>query len=187
MRNLAILAVVVVLGLVIAYFLRARTHRGPATKAKTYETYLGLRNSALHLSRAEIGIPPAPSPDEPWGVMMDWGMDDGAATVVAFSDGNASVYLSSGGGFIGGGQSDEAVRKAAKDMVAVAAECRSQTHPTKVYPLPKNGDVSFYLLTDKGVFSASATVKDLMSHSHPLSRLGDAAQNVITQYRRARP
>ena len=28
---------------------------------------------------------------------MDWGLREGTATVVAFSDGNASVYLSSGG------------------------------------------------------------------------------------------
>jgi hypothetical protein len=113
---------------------------------------------------------------------MDWGLGSGTATVVAFSDGTASVYLSSGGGFIGGGQSNEAVRKAAKEMVAVAGECRSQTHATTIYPLPQNGEVRFYLLTDRGVFSASAPEQELRSNRHPLSRLGEAAQNVITRY-----
>jgi hypothetical protein len=112
---------------------------------------------------------------------MDWGMDRGTATVIAFSDGSASVYLSSGGGFIGG-KSQEAVRKAAQEMVAAAAECLAQAHATTSYPLPQRGEVIFYLLTDEGVFAASAPVQELMSGRHGLSRLGGAAQNVITQY-----
>jgi hypothetical protein len=54
---------------------------------------------------------------------MDGGVDNGTVTVVAFSDGTASVYLSIGGGFIGG-KSHEAVRKAADQMVAAAVGCR---------------------------------------------------------------
>jgi hypothetical protein len=60
--------------------------------------------------------------------------------------------LSTGGGFIGGGESHESVRNAAKKMVAVAAECQPHTHATSEYPLPqKQGEVLFYLVTDSGI------------------------------------
>jgi len=114
---------------------------------------------------------------------MDWGVLNGTATVVAISDGTASVYLSSGGGSIGGGQSHDPIHKAAQKMVSVAAEFRSQMRPATTYPLPERGQVIFYCIADLAVFTANASEEELTSHRHPLSRLGDAAQNIITQYR----
>jgi hypothetical protein len=113
---------------------------------------------------------------------MDWGTTSATATVVAVSDGSASIYLSSGGGFLGGG-GHEAIRKAAQNMVAVAAEFQKQTTATTVYPLPRRGEVIFYLLTDAGIFTASGSEEELTAHRHFLSKLGDAGQEVITQYR----
>jgi hypothetical protein len=113
---------------------------------------------------------------------MDWGVSSGTATIVAISDGSASIYMSGGGGYLGG-QSHEAIRKAAQNMVAVAAESQKQTIATTVYPLPQRGEVIFYLLTDAGVFTASGSYEELSSHRHVLSRLGDAGQEIITQYR----
>jgi len=115
---------------------------------------------------------------------MDWGIPAGTATVVALADGTASVYLSSGGGFLGGGQSHEAIRNAANQMVGAATEVESLTHATSEYPLPERGQVTFYFLTDSGVFTAGASDEDLRSHRSPLYKLGDAAQSVITEYRR---
>jgi len=119
----------------------------------------------------------------PWGVVMDWGVTNGSATVVAFSDGHASIYLSGGGGYLGGAESHDSIRNAAKKMIAIAAECQLQANPTKSYPLPERGHVTFYFLTDSGIFSAAATEDDLGKHHGSMSKLGDAAQEVITQYR----
>jgi hypothetical protein len=113
---------------------------------------------------------------------MDWGLPNGSATLVALSDGNASVYLSTGGGYIGG-QSHEPVRKAAQRTVIVANEVEPQIHATTAYPLPRPGEVAFYALTDSGVFTASAPEEDLKDDHSPLSKLANAAQEVITQYR----
>ncbi len=44
---------------------------------------------------------------------MDWIVSSAIATVVAFSDGSASVYFSSGGGLLGG-QAHEPIRNAAR-------------------------------------------------------------------------
>jgi hypothetical protein len=68
-------------------------------------------------------------------------------------------------------------------MVAVAAEFQPNAIATTTFPLPRHAQVIFYLLTDAGVFTANAPEEELSSHRHPLSKLGDAAQNVITQYR----
>ena len=37
-------------------------------------------------------------------VLMDWNIGKAVASVLAVADGTASVYLSSGGGYLGGGQ-----------------------------------------------------------------------------------
>jgi hypothetical protein len=59
-------------------------------------------------------------PIELWRCIFgDCVVSNATATVIAFSNGHASIYLSTGGGFIGGGES---VRNAAKKMVAIAAE-----------------------------------------------------------------
>ena len=145
--------------------------------------YLGLRNQILQLKREKTGLPAPSKPDEPWAAIMDWGVANGTATVVAVSDGTASVYLSSGGGGIGGGQSHESMRKAARNMVSAAIELQPQMRATDAFPLPQKSQVTFYVLTDAGVFTVCATQDELSSHSHPLSKLGDAAQNIITHYR----
>jgi hypothetical protein len=113
---------------------------------------------------------------------MDWGVPKGSATVVAMSDASASVYLSRGGGFIGG-SSHQSVRKAAQQTVTVADKVQPQMHPTTVFPLPQPGEVIFYALTDSGVFTISAPETHLKSGRSPLSELANAAQDVITQYR----
>jgi hypothetical protein len=113
---------------------------------------------------------------------MDWGFTEGDATLVAFSDGNDSVYLSSGGGFIGSALHDS-IGKAAQRMVTIAAECQPQAHFTTTYPLPQHAQVIFYFLTDVGVFTIGASEQELSSHRRPLSKLGDGGQDIITQFR----
>ena len=145
--------------------------------------YFGLRNLILQGSRAKFGIGPGSKPTQPFGVLMDWGVPAGSATVVAMADGTASVYLSSGGGFIGGGQSHESLRSAAKKTVEVANDVQPLMHLTTTYPLAQRGQVNFYVLTDTGVFTASASEDDLRNHRGPFYKLGDAAQSIITDYR----
>lgn len=113
---------------------------------------------------------------------MDWGVTNGTATVLAMSDGTASVYLSSGGGFLGG-QGKENVNRAAKRAVAIAGEFQPRMHLTSIFPLPERGHVLFYVLTDSGVFTTQTTEEQLSTGGDPLSKLGNAAQDVVTQFR----
>ncbi|MGH9727889.1 MAG: hypothetical protein ACRD4V_04790 [Candidatus Acidiferrales bacterium] len=110
------------------------------------------------------------------------GLDSGSITVVAICDENASVYLSTGGGYIGA-QAQESIRHAAENMITLAKELRPQMQPTTSYPLPQSDEVIFYVLTDAGVFTATASVTSLSSQQNPMAKLGNAAQEIITQYR----
>src|ERR1700730_10592798 len=73
--------------------------------------YSALRNQALSTNRTDNGIA-APSPAAPgWGILMETGYDVATVTLFALADGTTSLYLSNGGGMIGG-QGHEAVRNA---------------------------------------------------------------------------
>lgn len=150
---------------------------------RVVDTYLGLRNQVLSGSRSKFGLPNGSNPDEPWGLVMDWGVPNGTATVVAISDGSASIYFSSGGGFIGGGQSHESIRNAAKQTIAAAKQAQSLMRATTACPLPEKGQVVFYALTDAGTFSATVSEEELRVHRSPFSKLSDAAQGIVTEYR----
>jgi hypothetical protein len=144
--------------------------------------YVALRHQALHGSREELGLPKPDEATKPWGVLMEMTYDEASVTVFGLSDGNASIYLSTGGGFIGGiGQ--EPVRRAAIAMVQVAGTLASHLSPTDTFPLPDRGRTIFYLRTEAGVLTGSATERELAQRRHPLSPLFFAGQDVITQYR----
>jgi len=180
-KTLVTVGIVVIL-LILLFVLRRNPSSGKQSEAKGRETYLGLRNLMLTGSRAKFSLDPTSSPTEPWGVLMDWQVSNGAATVVAMSDGSASIYLSSGGGFLGG-KGQEPIRDAAKKAVASAAEAQPRLSKTETFPLPEPGEVRFYTLTDDGVYTAAAAEADLRKGTSPLASLGNAMQGVVTQYR----
>ena len=172
----------ILLVMVLLFAVKRGPSSGGRSQAKARETYLDLRNLMLAGSRAKFSLPPPSSATEPWGVLMDWNVTNGTATIVAMSDGSASIYLSSGGGFLGG-KGQEPIRRAAVNAVRIAAGAQSQMVKTETFPLPDAGQVRFYTLTDSGVYTVSASEVDLKKGTSPLSDLGNAMQGVITEYR----
>ncbi|HKT45886.1 MAG TPA: hypothetical protein VJP87_00040, partial [Candidatus Acidoferrales bacterium] len=144
--------------------------------------YPRLRALALSAKRPKIDVTRPCSPTEPWGVIMEWVHPPTVVTLVAFRDGSASAYFSTGGGLIGG-QAYEPIRRAAEYAVEVAAEFQPQMQLTAEFPLPQPGIVVFYVLTDSGVFTSSAFEAGLRNNSHALSKLGQAMQAIVTAYR----
>ena len=161
---------------------------GACSKPKRPETadrqtvFADLRKQALTGTRASFSLDATATPTTPWGVVMETGFPEGSFTLVAFSDGNASIYLSSGGGSIGGG-GHETVRRAAQTMVSIATRFQPQATATKEFPLPNSGQTTFYLLTDSGAFTTTAPEQDLGEERHPWSPLFHAGHEVIGQYR----
>jgi hypothetical protein len=140
-----------------------------------------LRNQIFSLTSEASGIPPLGT-NAVFGVVMDIGFPEGWATIVALADGNASLYLSGGGGVIGG-VGHETVRQAAITMNQVADPFVKLTTATTSTPLPKTGDVTFYILTTRGILTATAKEEDLGEQRDALSPLFYAGQDVITQLR----
>ena len=113
--------------------------------------YEDLRNLAFGATQEQIGVNISADETKIYGVIMDWDVGEGIATVVAFQSGDASVYLSSGGGVIGG-SGHENVKTAAKRFVNEAQKYLAKTKPTDTTPLPGKDMVNFYFLTNKGKF-----------------------------------
>lgn len=147
--------------------------------------YLGLRERALQGSRAKFGLPAPSESTQPWGVVIDFRPrfpSDVLDTAMALSDGTAAVYVSRGPDPEGLAP-QEAIRKAAKRTVNVAGGLRSHMHKTTKYPLPGHEDeVIFYILTDSGVYSATAWKEELENNRHPLSKLWDSGVELGRQF-----
>lgn len=180
--------IVAALLLSVASWLAIRAHAQepkavkPAGKEAGRAVFADLRKQALSGTRESFGIDASATPSTPWCVVMETGFAEGSFTLVAFSDGSASIYLSSGGGSIGGG-AHQTISKAAQAMVALAAKFQPRASATKAFPLPRDGQTTFYLRTDSGVFTATAPEEDLGEGRHPWSPLFHAGHEIITQYR----
>ena len=105
------------------------------------------------------------------------------ATTVSYQTGDASLYLSSGGGVIGGGQHQN-VNSAAKQFVTLAQTFLDKTAKTETKPLPATDEVKFYLLTNKGVFVGQETMKNFENKSSSWLKLFEEGNNVITELRK---
>ena len=160
---------------------RSQELRAPAPKRPNI--YLALRNQILSSSRPQASSPVPAQPGDAWAVVMDWGVPSGVATVVAVSDGTASIYYSGGGGSIGGAYARPAIRDAALHAVSIAGKFLDHMRLTDNFPLPETGGVAFYILTERGVFTARASADLVSTNRHPLTELGNAMQTIITQYR----
>jgi hypothetical protein len=144
--------------------------------------YSDLRRHALSIKRDDIGVP-APSADAPaWGILMETGYGPMTATLVALVDGTTSLYLSNGGGVIGG-QNHETVRTANTAFINRANHSLEYLKPTALFPIPEPAHTVFYVLTDSGILTGGALETDLGYDRHPLSPLFHAGHEVITQLR----
>ena len=140
----------------------------------------------LSLDPATVGLQPSVDLPRVWGVLMEMGFPDGAATIVSLADGTTSLYTSEGGGVIGGGE--HAPVAAASRRFLVEAEGTetglSPAESTNV-DLPPAGIVSFVVLGYSGTQIGAADEDELASMQHPLSHLYAAGQDVITALREA--
>jgi hypothetical protein len=116
-------------------------------------------------------------------LVMDWYLTSSRASVVAVFDGSASIYLGNGGGFLGGAQESIAIRTAAVQAVKVAELALANFQPVQAADLPDRGNVYFYARTESGLLRAVASEKHLSDATDPMTPLGTAMQNIITQYR----
>jgi hypothetical protein len=143
--------------------------------------YEELRNKALKVSPKDLGL----SLNENtvvYGVVMDWEMGGAIATTVTYQTGDASLYLSSGGGVIGGG-GHKNVNNAAKRFVNLAQTFINVALRTETTPLPEKNSVKFYLLTNKGIYVGQETMNNFENSSSVWLKLFEEGNNVLSELR----
>jgi hypothetical protein len=179
------IAIFLILAFVVVSIVVLTVRAQDRPRSSPEEVTRGLRNQALTMSPKDLGLQGVAH--EPYVVIMDIGYPNATASVMAAATGDASIYLSSGGGVIGG-VGHETVRKAAKAFVEESAKYLNTFHAVSDFPYPGAGNVRFYVRTPEGVsVSQEIAESELGNGKHPLSKLFFAGQDVITQLREATP
>jgi hypothetical protein len=155
----------------------------PPANLDPRQMYLQMRSKAFSRKRGDVGIAAEDPPTNAWCAVMEFAVPNGTVTVVAARDGSASIYLSNGGGFIGG-KGQPAIRHAAGTMVAMIHPLQGEMSQAKEYPLPVQGKVFFYALTDEAVLFAQREEAELRTTDNtPFRSLYLAGHGVMTAYR----
>jgi hypothetical protein len=141
-----------------------------------------LRAQALRLEPTPLGLTPTPDQPNVWAILMETGLQRGAATLFSVVDGTTSLYYSTGGGVIGAGERPS-VRATLPAFFRAAEGCAAQFSVASTTPLPDAGRVRFYLRTFTGTLSAEAAQDDLATMHHPLSPLFQAGHAVLSAVR----
>jgi len=158
---------------------------GGSSRPPENDVYQRLRTRALNATLADLGLDR--DPEAPIHVViMETGYPEVTATFACFRDGTASLYLSNGGGVIGGGEHDS-VRNACFEMLSItnqyATDFLAACEPVSTFPLPAEGDVFFYLVTSDGVYQARCREDALSEQRDPFSSLFNNCHAVMSEVR----
>jgi hypothetical protein len=141
-----------------------------------------LRSMVLNLKPKDIGLTKDNFPHPVYALLMETGFPEGSYTLSSVADGSTSLYFSTGGGIIGGGE-HENVRKASSHLLSGAQHYYEKAIKVTAFPKPTAGKVIFYFITFDGIRSYTALEDDLGNEKDELSQLFFAAHNVITELR----
>ena len=144
--------------------------------------YDGLRAMALAVTSDQLGLEQFGDKNKVYGIIMDWNLGEGIATVAAYGTGDASLYLSSGGGIIGGGQ-HQSVKQAVLSYIKLGQNFLNTATRTEETPLPGKNCVRFYFLTNNGTFYAQESMSNIESKHSDRLKLFEEANKVLTELR----
>jgi hypothetical protein len=142
--------------------------------------YMELRKLAFDITPQQLGLTPAET--EVYAVIMDQDLGKGILTLITYKTGDASIYLSSGRGQVGGGQHTN-VNQASKAFIELSKKYLDKATKTDPLPFPDKGCTRFYFLTPKGTYSMQESNKNLETRSSPLLGYFDEANKVIKEMR----
>lgn len=186
---------IIVVAVLVVYIARSASKNSPdakgaegdTVKTQIYTTEMNkfqdLRSMAFSITAEQLGIVLPLDKTVVYGVIMDWEIGEGIATLVSYKTGDASLYLSSGGGIIGGGQHAN-VNAAARQYVEKAQSFLANADKTTTTTnLPAKNELYFYLLTNNGVFLGKEEISNIENNSSPWIDLFTEGNIVITELR----
>ena len=142
-----------------------------------------LREKALSVTAQDLNLAPIEARPHVWGALMELGYPQTIATLAAFADGSVSLYISTGGGFLDGGEHPP-VREEADRFLGIVEQHIADFEPADdEMPLPRTGRVRFYVRTFQSTLTAEVDEALLMSRTHKLAPVFQAGHAVITQMR----
>jgi hypothetical protein len=147
------------------------------------KVYLDLRNRIFALGSDGTIAGSLAAGGEILAVLMEIGIPNGVASLVAVNDGTVSLYYSGGGGILGLGP-HEGPRRTARALLAMAPEFSKYCNPATEFPLPPVSHTCFYLITRDGVRTVVAKDEDFGYNRQELSPLFHKAQEVLTEIQR---
>ena len=143
-----------------------------------------LRAMLLRSKPADYGLAATTELPRVWGAMMEMRIGKADVSLVAVAEGSTSLYFSTGGGVIGGGE-HETVRVANRKLLVVI----EKLYPAFVLreaPLAvMTGAVSFAVFTYEGLRVARDSEESVQLKKSPLWPAYYVGQEVITALRLA--
>jgi len=183
MNVIYIVVIIIQVGVIIYFIRRGRRQKKAALKATPpANSHESLRNTALHITPAQLKIVIPNNETLVYGVIMDWNIDNTLVTLVSFITGAASMYLSTGGGVTGGGK-NPMVGEAASELVTMAQNYVFKAIPVTTFELPPAGCVRFFLLTNHQKLAAQEQLAYFDNGTSPWLPLFEKANEVITEMR----
>ncbi|MEZ4794240.1 MAG: hypothetical protein R2773_01980 [Flavobacteriaceae bacterium] len=148
--------------------------------------YTDLRKMALTVTAKQLGINIPEDSIKVYGIVTDLAIDGGTATVVTYLTGDTSLYLSSGGVFIGAGQ-HESVKKVTQAFVDSGHLISFKGTPYSNLDLPAEGYAHFYFLSNKGNTRITENIAAMENGQSEYAQLFTDLNEVITQIRLKSP
>ena len=145
--------------------------------------YDALRSLAFSITPEQIGITLPNDTPVVYGIIMDWNIDGEIATVVSFLNGDASLYLSSGGGYIGGGQKYEDTRNAVLELLEFSQKMLPSASQSNTNDLPNLGMIKIYFLTTNGLFVGQDYLKNIESNASLWTEIFEKINDVVSSIR----
>lgn len=151
-------------------------------KEEAKNPYHDLRNMAFAMQADALGLASEANDPNLYGVIMDWDMGNGVVTLVTYRTGDTSLYISSGGGFIGAGQHED-VNQLVQSFVAISDPMLQEARKDEDTGLPGQGEIVFHFLTTQGKFTLRDKLSAMEDRTSPYLPYFEAANQVITAIR----
>lgn len=144
--------------------------------------YAEMRKMAFSVTAKELGLQIPNNSKKIYGIISDFNLGEGTVTVVTFITGDASIYLSTGGGFIGSGQ-HESVKKVSKEFVDNGHLYSYKGEKSNNLDLPKNGNINFYFLSNLGQTKITESISKIENRESEFHKLFVDLNKVMTEIR----
>ena len=141
-----------------------------------------LRKMLLSAKPSDFKLVPTRALPRVWAAMLELRFGESIASLVAVAEGSTSLYLSTGGGVIGGGE-HESVRKENEKFLALIEKTLEMFVPIDTPLTVVEGSVAFAVFTYDGMRGARDTEERMIRKQSPLWAAYYLGQEVITALR----